>query len=215
MCSFPNITTKSDELFVNLYRTHGGMFGEISIILGFEDFSELCPTNLLTHIGMDFAKQCLLKKKLADFHGIELMDSDLEVMTIGKLYDLVMEVQQFQNQLNRNKSKIQNELLNFQLFIGSAENRIRLDYADTIMYEVNTKSTRLNETTCVILLPGLDNDITKFVDMAHSISFTTFIVKYGNKEMYVESFANEILRVKFSSFLFSYTFPLNDHLSGH
>lgn len=212
MCSFP--TTKSDELFVNLYRTHG-MFDEISVILGVEDFSELCPTNLLTHIGMDFAKQCLLKKKLADIHGIELTHSDLDAMTIGKLYDLITEVQQFQNQLNRNRSKIQNELLNFQLFIGSVENRIRLEYADTIMYEVNSKSTRLNERTCVILLPGLDNDTTKFVDMAHSISFATFIVKYGNKEMYVESFANEILRVKFQSFLLSSTFPLIDVLPGH
>lgn len=202
MCSFPNIsfTTNTGDLLINLDRTHSGMesmFDAILTILDINDLSVICPSYLLTNIGMDFAKQYQLKKKLLEDFGVELMDGDLEIMTIGKLFDLSIEVEQFQNQLIRNKKLVENKLLNFELFIGLAEDPTRLEYPSTIMYEMNTKSIRLNTATCAILLPGLDNDVTKFVDMTHGISLSTFIVKYGNKEMFVDGFTNEILQAIF------------------
>lgn len=202
MCSFPNdsFTLNTGDLPINSYRTPSGMdsmFKAILTILDISDLSVICPANLLSDIGMDFAKQYQMKKKLREDFGVELMDGDLETMTIGKLYDLSIEVQQFQNQLIRNKKLFENKLLNFKLFIGLAEDGIRLEYPSTIMYEMVTKYSRLNSATCTILLPGLDNDVTKFVDLAHSISFSTFIVKYGNKEMFVDEFTTEILQVIF------------------
>lgn len=220
MCSLSKInnsfTKHSDELFANLYRTHSGidrMFDTILNILGIEDLSVIRSTNLLIHVGMDFKKQYLLKKKLEEDFGVELMDSDLAMMSIGKLYDLIVEVRQFQNQLIRNNKASDNLLFNFKLFIGSAEDRIRLEYCTTIMYEMSVRreSSHLNRGVCAILLPGLDNNVSSFVDMAHSISFSTFIVKYGNNETFVGAITNEILKVFFqeNKFLVFFTTPLH------
>lgn len=204
MCSFPKIndlfTTNSDELIANLYNTHSdteSMFESGLNILGVTDIHLKSPKNLLTHIGMDFEKQYIMKKMLENNFGVELNDRDLEMMTIEKFHDLSKEVQQFQKHLIKNEKNVKNKLFNYKLFVGLSDDRIRLEHPNTFMYELHTESSSYHSKCCAILLPGLDNDVSYFANMAYDICFTNFIVKYGYLDMHVKVIVDEILKVIF------------------